>query len=131
MMRTRGIAVRAAMVVFVLLSVLSGMIGISTLFVTDDPFPRDAGILIATFAAGMAVLGIAITLTGFRRGERWAWLALWYYPVFFVIHVLALGVVIPDAIFAALSAMALLLARPVQPDRALAQRGAGALADAR
>ncbi len=25
----------------------------------------------------MALLGLAICLTGFRNGERWAWLALW------------------------------------------------------
>lgn len=111
-MKSHRFAVRAATGILVLLSILTGVIGVSALFVTDDPFPRDAQVLIATFAAGMAILSIAITLTAFRRGEWWAWLALWYYPVFFVIHILALGTLIPDGVFAVLAAVALLLARP-------------------
>lgn len=111
-MKSHRFAVRAATSILVLLSILSGVIGTSVLFVTDDPFPREAQVLIATFAVGMAVFGIAITLTGFRRGQRWAWLALWYYPVFFVIHIFAFDTIIPDGIFAVLTTAALLLARP-------------------
>lgn len=29
----------------------------------------------------VSVLSIAITLTAFRRGERWAWYALWIWPL--------------------------------------------------
>jgi len=121
-MQSHRFAVRAAAGILLLLSMLMGIIGVSALFVADDPFPRDAQVLIATFAAGMAILGIAIILTGFRRRQWWAWLALWYYPVFFIIHVVALGTVIPDAAFAALAAAALLLARP---DRAAHLTAAG------
>ena len=35
------------------------------------------------------MLTIAIAVTAFRRGEMWAWLAFWVWPVFFVIHGLA------------------------------------------
>ena len=35
------------------------------------------------------MLTIAIAVTAFRRGEMWAWLAFWVWPVFFVIHRLA------------------------------------------
>ena len=31
---------------------------------------------------GFAILGISITLTGYRKGERWTWYASWYLPVF-------------------------------------------------
>ncbi len=111
-MKSHRFAVRAATGILVLLSILMGVIGTSVLFVTDDPFEHDAQVLIASFALGMAILGIAITLTGFRRGQWWAWLALWYYPVFFIYHVLALGTVLPEGVFAVLATAALLLARP-------------------
>ncbi len=32
---------------------------------------------------GLVVFGLAIIMTGFRRGEKWAWYSLWYYPIFF------------------------------------------------
>ncbi len=113
-MTSHRFGIRAATGIFVLMSILSGFFGVSVLFTTDDPFPREANALIATFAAGMAVFGIAITMTGFRRGQWWAWLALWYYPVFFVIHSFAFGTIIPDGIFAVLTTAALLLARPTR-----------------
>jgi hypothetical protein len=58
---------------------------------------------------GMFIFGLAILLKPFRSGERWAWYVLWYWPVFFVIHILAFGTVMPDSVFAAVSALALLL----------------------
>ncbi len=35
---------------------------------------------------GMGLFGTAITLVSFRRKERWAWFTLWYYPIFWVLH---------------------------------------------
>lgn len=98
--------------VFVVLSVLMALIAVSSLMTTDDPLPHDAQVLVSTFGVGMALFGIAVTLTGFRRREAWAWITLWYYPIFFVIHVFALGTAMPDGAFAVLSAGALLLALP-------------------
>ena len=42
-------------------------------------------------ADGLAVIGVGlfgglIALIPFRRGERWAWWALWFYPVFWTVH---------------------------------------------
>ena len=37
---------------------------------------------------GMGVFGLLITLILYRRRERWAWFALWYYPVFWSAHLL-------------------------------------------
>lgn len=120
---------KTAIVVLVIMGLLTFVFGVSTIFV-DEPlvdsltgeaeafqgqieaFEHDANVLIATFAPGMAVFGWAITLTALRRGERWAWLVMWYYPVFFVLHVLALGTVVPDLPLAVLSALALLALAP-------------------
>ena len=33
----------------------------------------------------IALLNIMICLTGFRRGERWAWFALWLIPLWFLV----------------------------------------------
>jgi hypothetical protein len=38
--------------------------------------------------ATLAILGIAVCLTGFRRRERWAWFALWALPVWMLSTVL-------------------------------------------
>jgi len=36
--------------------------------------------------AGMGLFGVAITVWGYRQGARWAWAVLWYYPVFWTVH---------------------------------------------
>ena len=58
---------------------------------------------------GMVVFGLAIILTGFRWGERWAWYALWYYPVFFVLHIIAFGTFVIDGILALICVLSLLV----------------------
>jgi hypothetical protein len=35
---------------------------------------------------GMGLFGLLITTIAYRRRERWAWFALWYYPVFWTAH---------------------------------------------
>jgi len=37
---------------------------------------------------GLGLFGVMITAIPFRRGERWAWFTLWYYPVFWAAHLL-------------------------------------------
>ena len=39
---------------------------------------------------GMNLFGLAITLKPYRKGEKWAWLVLWYIPVIFTLHFLLL-----------------------------------------
>lgn len=39
---------------------------------------------VGMLALGLAAFTISVTLTGFRRGERWAWWPLWFWPAFFV-----------------------------------------------
>jgi len=43
---------------------------------------------IGAASMGMGLFGLLITLIPFRRCERWAWFALWYYPIFWSAHLL-------------------------------------------
>lgn len=65
-----------------------------------------------SFVLGMIVFGMAIILIPLRRGERWAWYVLWYYPIFFALHVIAFGTIIPDGLFILISAASLLVSFP-------------------
>jgi hypothetical protein len=38
---------------------------------------------------GVGLFGVMITLVPFRRQERWAWFTLWFYPVFWGVHLAA------------------------------------------
>ncbi|HJV84154.1 MAG TPA: hypothetical protein VJ698_01660 [Noviherbaspirillum sp.] len=50
----------------------------------NSPFLKAIGVA----SIGMGLFGLMITLTAFRRRERWAWFTLWYYPVFWTTHLL-------------------------------------------
>ena len=41
---------------------------------------RNVGLLLLVFA----ILAMAISATAYRRGEKWAWYALWSVPVWFI-----------------------------------------------
>jgi len=43
---------------------------------------------IGVASIGMGLFGLLITTIAYRRRERWAWFALWYYPVFWTAHLL-------------------------------------------
>lgn len=78
----------------------------------DDAFSDDANALIATGGLALGFLVIVLATAGLSSGERWAWLALWVLPVFFAGHAVLLGTWVPDGVFAALSAVALVVTRP-------------------
>ena len=40
---------------------------------------RTLGVILS----GVAFFGMAISLKSYRRGEKWSWYALWYFPVLF------------------------------------------------
>jgi hypothetical protein len=44
---------------------------------------------VAVASIGMGGFGLMITLIPFRRRERWAWFTLWYYPAFWLAHLVA------------------------------------------
>ena len=48
----------------------------------DPPYLRAIGVA----AVGMGMFGLLITTIAYRRRERWAWFALWYYPLFWTAH---------------------------------------------
>jgi len=41
---------------------------------------------IGAASIGMGLFGSVLTLTVFRRHERWAYFLLWYYPIFWMAH---------------------------------------------
>ena len=49
-----------------------------------SPYLRAIGVA----SIGMGLFGVLITTIAYRRRERWAWFALWYYPVFWTAHLL-------------------------------------------
>jgi uncharacterized membrane protein HdeD (DUF308 family) len=49
---------------------------------SDPPYMRAIGVA----SIGMGMFGLLITTIAYRRRERWAWFALWYYPVFWTAH---------------------------------------------
>ena len=75
-------------------------------------FPDDAKALIATAGVGLGSLVITLATVGVGSGERWAWLALWVLPAFFLAHCVLIGTWVPDGVFLVLSVAALVLTRP-------------------
>ena len=49
---------------------------------TGPLFLRAVGVA----SIGMGLFGVMITAIPFRRRERWAWFTLWYYPAFWISH---------------------------------------------
>jgi uncharacterized membrane protein HdeD (DUF308 family) len=49
---------------------------------SDPPSLRAIGVA----SIGMGIFGLLITTIAYRRRERWAWFALWYYPGFWTAH---------------------------------------------
>ena len=52
--------------------------------------PTEEGLLraIGVATTGMGIFGVMITLKAYKRKEKWAWFTLWYYPIFWTIHLL-------------------------------------------
>ena len=49
---------------------------------SDPQYMRAIGVA----SIGMGLFGLLITTMAYRRRERWAWFALWYYPLFWMAH---------------------------------------------
>ena len=69
-----------------LLSVGVGIFGfgLGAACFSSDPLLRADGVALT----GFGLFGIVVTLVPFRRRERWAWLLLWFYPLFWLVHLL-------------------------------------------
>jgi hypothetical protein len=85
--------------------------------VAADPAARSYVEFISHWAAtgtiGFDLFGLLIAVTAFRRGERWAWLAFWYWPVLFLTHFATYesGFRYAQLVWTALSVVALLATR--------------------
>jgi hypothetical protein len=91
-------------------------------FSTVDPwayeYTGEIAKYMATYMFGTGLLALALVLGPLRRRERWAWAVLWYLPVLFLVHGLALGSFPFDIVPLALATGGLLLmARPVLGSR--------------
>lgn len=75
---------------WVSLAITGAAILIFGLIVAVWPGAGDALFLRAIGAAsiGMGLFGVLIAAIPYRRRERWAWCALWYYPLFWLAHLL-------------------------------------------
>ena len=101
---------RYAWIVFVLFAALGTMFGVFPGAWFEDDVDRDATLLTSSYGMVAVVLTAAIAVTAFRRGEMWAWLAFWVWPVFFVIHGLAFFAF--DFVFASLGVLTLAATYP-------------------
>jgi uncharacterized membrane protein HdeD (DUF308 family) len=62
-----------------------GIVAVAAPTSSDKPLVRADGMA----SIGMGLFGMAITLGPFRRREHWAWLTQWFYPIFWVVHLVA------------------------------------------
>lgn len=118
---------RYGWIVFVLFAALGTMFGVFPGAWFEDDVDRDAALLTTSYGMVAVVLTAAIAVTAFRRGEMWAWLAFWVWPVFFGLHGLAFFAF--DFVFAALGVLALAATYPGArqvPDASSAFVGPGA-----
>jgi hypothetical protein len=84
-MKPEGIIFRVAWIVLALIGIAILVFG---LIVTVWPGSSNPLFLraIGVASIGMGFFGVMISVIPYRRGERWAWFTLWYYPVFWSAH---------------------------------------------
>lgn len=86
-MRRESVSVRVGWICLVVVS--AGILGFG-LVAALVPIPGDALLYRADGLAsiGMGLFGGLIAVLPFRRVERWAWFALWFYPLFWASHLI-------------------------------------------
>jgi len=99
-----------AWIVFVGFALLGTVFGVFPGGWFEEDVDTEATLLTATYGLVAVVLTVAVARNAFRRGERWAWLALWVWPVFFIVHGFAFFAF--DFVFAALGILALTTTHP-------------------
>jgi hypothetical protein len=58
---------------------------------------------------GMVIFGIGIIFNSYSKGERWAWVVMWFWPVFFALHIYSFKTWIPDLPLLLLTSFALVV----------------------
>jgi hypothetical protein len=79
---------RASWICLTLVSV--GITGFGLVVIAAPPSGGDSLLYRADGLAsvGLGVFGLLLAVIPLRRRERWAWSALWFYPVFWLAHLL-------------------------------------------
>jgi uncharacterized membrane protein HdeD (DUF308 family) len=77
-------------IAWVLLAITGVAILVFGLIATAWPASSERSSLqaIGVASIGMGLFGVMITAIAYRRRERWAWFTLWYYPIFWIAHLL-------------------------------------------
>jgi hypothetical protein len=77
-------------IAWVLLTITGIAIFLFGLIISVWPGSSDALFLrtIGVASIGMGLFGVMITVIPYKRRERWAWFTLWYYPIFWLAHLL-------------------------------------------
>lgn len=73
-----------------LAAVSVGILGFGLVVIVAPPSDGD-GLLYRTdglASFGLGMFGLLLALIPFRRRERWAWSALWFYPLFWLAHLI-------------------------------------------
>jgi hypothetical protein len=83
-MPRNAIAVRVGSICLSVVGVGILGFGLAAACFSSDPLARADGVALT----GMGLFGLLVTLVPFRRRERWAWLVLWFYPVFWLAHLI-------------------------------------------
>ena len=83
--RSRGwhwtVAWSALLIVGIAIAVF-GLVAVTVPVSDNEPLTRADGLA----SIGVGLFGVLITLFGFRSRQRWAWYALWFYPAFWLAH---------------------------------------------
>jgi hypothetical protein len=84
MTRQESLRFRVSWIVLLVTGLATLVFGLVVMVVrgSDEQYLRAIG----AASVGMGLFGAMITVTAFRRRERWAFFSLWYYPIFWTAH---------------------------------------------
>jgi hypothetical protein len=84
MTRQESLRFRVSWIVLLVTGLATLVFGLVVMVVrgSDEQYLRAIG----AASVGMGLFGAMITVTAFRRRERWAFCPLWYYPIFWTAH---------------------------------------------
>ncbi len=77
-----------AWIILFVLGIINLPFGLSDIFRPVNPTSTAEAVfgmrLEGVSFTGLNIFGLAIIFKSFRKGERWAWYGLWYYPILFL-----------------------------------------------
>ena len=84
MTRQESLPFRVSWIALLITSLATLLFGLVVIVVrsSDEQYLRAIGVA----SVGMGLFGAMITVTAFRRRERWAFYSLLYYPIFWTAH---------------------------------------------